>query len=172
MPNWIEGTMKLRGKMSDIKRFFDEGIELSGILKEQNKQRGDYIKENCLENELYYEIVGDTPHVIGTHRMFIAEGDYYLYKNDNDNNVMVLGVQQAWTFTGRSGGVDEKALVDIADKYNLDIRLYGIEQGMEFCQEVIVHHKRADEEKGEIVVDSFIKYEDWDWECPFPRMGG
>ena len=26
MPNWIEGTMKLRGKMSDIKRFIDEGI--------------------------------------------------------------------------------------------------------------------------------------------------
>ena len=104
--------------------------------------------------------------------MFIAEGDYYLYKNDDDNNVMVLGVQQAWTFTGRSSDFDEKALVDIADKYNLDIRLYGIEQGMEFCQEVVVHHKRADEEKGKIVVDSFIKYEDWDWECPFPRTGG
>ena len=172
MPNWIEGTMKLRGKMSDIKRFFDEGIELSGWLNEQNKQRGNYIKESCLENELSYEIVGDTPYVIGTHRMFIAEGDYYLYKNDDDNNVMVLGVQQAWSFTGDGTGVKEKALVDIADRYNLDIRLYGIEQGMEFCQEVVVHHKRADEEKGKIVVDSFIKYEDWDWECPFPRMGG
>ena len=27
MPNWIEGTMKLRGKREDIKRFLDNEIE-------------------------------------------------------------------------------------------------------------------------------------------------
>ena len=29
MPNWIEGTMKLRGKRQDIRRFFLEGLEPS-----------------------------------------------------------------------------------------------------------------------------------------------
>lgn len=35
MPNWIEGTMKLRGKRSDIKRFFEEGVTTSTYLGEE-----------------------------------------------------------------------------------------------------------------------------------------
>lgn len=59
----------------------------------------------------------------------------------------------------------------LADKYNVDIRLYGIECGMAFVQEVIVHHGH-DSEKGRIVLNNCIQFEDWAWECPFPDMGG
>ena len=32
MPNWIEGTMKLRGKRENIRRFFLEGLDPSSWL--------------------------------------------------------------------------------------------------------------------------------------------
>nr|DAL93830.1 MAG TPA: hypothetical protein [Caudoviricetes sp.] len=37
--------------------------------------------------------------------------------------------------------------------------------GMEFCQNVIVEH-------GKIVKDEEIIYNDYEWECPFPNLGG
>lgn len=47
----------------------------------------------------------------------------------------------------------------------MDIRLYGFERGMEFNQEVII-------ENGEIVKDEEIKFDDYDWECVMPHLGG
>lgn len=32
MPNWIEGTIKLRGTYEDLKRFVNEGLEPMSIM--------------------------------------------------------------------------------------------------------------------------------------------
>jgi len=166
MPNWIEGTMKLRGKMSDIKRFIDEGIfgyDYTGGIK---LPKSDYIKDSSLsEDELDYEIFNN-PHVEGTRRMFIRDSHIWMNKLEG---VCCFNIKQAWSFT--SCDADEEKLKALADKYNVDIRLFGIECGMEFIQEVIVHHGN-DSEKGRIVLNNCIQFEDWDWECPFPEMGG
>lgn len=166
MPNWIEGTMKLRGKMSDIKCFIDEGICLYNFTGEIKKPKSDYIKDSSYdETELDYHIFND-PHVEGTRRMFILDSHIWMHEPEG---VCCFNVKQAWSFT--SHGSDEENLKDLADKYNVDIRLFGIECGMEFIQEVIVHHGR-DSEKGKIVLNNCFQFEDWAWECPFPDMGG
>lgn len=166
MPNWIEGTMKLRGKISDIKRFIDEGISGYNFMGDIKLPKSDYIKDSSYdETELDYQIFNE-PHVEGTRRMFIRNSHIWMSKPEG---VCSFNIKQAWSFT--SGDTDEDNLIALADKYNLDIRLFGIECGMEFVQEMIVHHGR-DSKKGKIVLNNCIQFEDWEWECPFPDMGG
>ena len=167
MPNWIEGTMKLRGKMTDVKRFFDEGLDASAWfgsgrpedLPKQRIYKGD-VEKGWIEYEFHNE-----PHVKDTRRMFITDDGVWMYKDDT---MCCFNIKQAWSFDCED---DLERLINIADTYQLDIRLYGIECGVEFCQEVIVEHG-ADGNRGRIVANNEIRYEDWGWECPFPRMGG
>ena len=163
MPNWIEGTMKLRGKQKDIKRFFDEGLEPSSWFWE-NKLDDQVIDESG-DEYLEYSFK-DEPHVIGTRRMFILNTTIYMYKEEG---VCTVPIKQAWSFSARDS--DEEKLIEIADKFHIDIKLYGIECGIQFCQEVLVLHGN-EEKQGDIKYNNVVQYEDWDWECPFPHMGG
>lgn len=166
MPNWIEGTMKLRGKMIDIKRFIDEGICGYDFTGAKKLPKSEYIKDSSYdETELDYHICNE-PHVEGTRRMFVRDSHIWMHEPEG---VCCFNIKQAWSFT--SCDEDEENLKALADKYNVDIRLYGIECGMEFIQEVIVQHGH-DSEKGRIVLNNCIQFEDWTWECPFPDMGG
>lgn len=167
MPNWIEGTMKLRGKRVDIKRFFDEQLESSADIDGSKKDKSEVVIDESYEGYLCYRFSNE-PYVIDTRRMFIT-GDYA--EMQSDEGVCAFNIKQAWSFDARRDDSDIDVLKAIADKYNVDIKLYGIECGMQFVHEVIVCHR---DENGErpCVVDNVIQYEDWDWECPFPNMGG
>lgn len=177
MPNWIEGTMKLRGKQEDIKRFFYEGINLYKRNWENNEDvvidKSEWFKDDSDKDEGDLDIVFtckdyQEPHVEGTRRMFIMSKQIRM---SSEEGICCFNIRQAWSFLGSISHDDGQRLVDLADKYNVDIRLFGINSGSEFCQEVIVHHKKSETEKG-FYMESIKNYEDWDWECPFPDMGG
>lgn len=75
MPNWIEGTMKLRGKREDIRRFFLEGLDPSswvtpGDIKHQ-------VEDNSTEYSLDFTF-RDQPHIVGTRRAFITDDYAYM----------------------------------------------------------------------------------------------
>lgn len=161
MPNWIDGTMKLRGKREDIKRFFNERVEgSSGFTREES------VEDRSNENELEF-IFKNEPWVEGTRRMFIKDGDVFMLQEEG---VCCVNIKQAWSFSSREEK-DLEVLQEIADKFHIDIRLYGIECGVEFVQEVIVRH--CDENgRSPRIIDNCIQYENWDWDCPFPNMGG
>ena len=165
MPNWIEGTMKLRGKRGDISRFIHEGIHGYDYIGENERPKNEYLRDSSTEDELYCEIYND-PHIDGTRRMFITDTSAFMTVEEG---VCCFNVRAAWAFI--SNDKDKDNLIAIADKYSVDIRLFGVERGMEFIEEVIVHHGHGSE-KGKIKLDNCISYEDWDWECPFPKMGG
>ena len=161
MPNWIEGTMKLRGKREDIKRFLDNEIEASSWFGEQNALEE---QAKCNSDGSYFEYTfKNEPHIKGTRRAFIV--DDYLYM-DKDEGTVSVGIKQAWSFSTTKDDRELDLWKDNAHKYNIDIKLFGIESGIEFCQEVIAL-KDSDG-----VINNVIEYEDWDWECPFPEMGG
>jgi len=171
MPNWIEGTLKIRGNLSDIKRFFDEGLDASSYFGEAHqsdidKQR--VFTGNIEEGWIEYTF-SDEPHVKGTRRMFITDDYVFADTEDDDLLVCCVDIKQAWSFI--SNDTDEQKLIEIADEYNVDLRLFGIECGMQFCEEIIVCHG-DNGDKGKIVLNKEIQYKDWMWECPFPRMGG
>lgn len=159
MPNWIEGTMKLRGKQEDIKRFFREGLDASQWGKPEKLE--DQVKDNSSEGWLEFNFKHE-PHIKGTRRAFIT--DDYVYMEE-DEGVVCVNVKQAWAFhTGRESN-DLENWKTVSEKYNVDIKLFGIESGMRFTQEIVIV-------RGENPIENVRQYEDWDWDCPFPRMGG
>jgi len=163
MPNWIEGTMKLRGKLQDIRRFFLEGLEPSN--QPDPKDRIGQICDRSTEGELYFKFSNE-PHIVGTRRAFITDHSAFMYDEDGvDNGVVCVNIKQAWAFTAGQDTRDLDKWVEISKKYNVDIKLYGIERGMEFTQEIIIL-------RGEKPIVNEKQYEDWEWDCPFPNMGG
>lgn len=159
MPNWIEGTMKLRGKQKDIMRFLDTEI----IVNDSGGDISDYVDRNNGDGFVEYEFKND-PYVNGTRRMFVDESYIYIDEDDECVCLVCLNIRQAWSFSPR-GDEDLRLWADFTKKYNIDIKLFGIECGMQFTQEVIAI-------KGERVINNEKQYENWEWDCPFPNMGG
>lgn len=154
MPNWIEGTLKLRGKSEDLKKFFDNAIKPCFSFNPEYQKREDFIVCHYAEyNEV--EIKKDA-WIEDARRAFVSQNCYIFW--DQTYATVCIPVKQAWEFTAANWQ-------KISQKYNLDVRLYGFEQGMEICQEIEIIG-------GEITFNHDIKYDDWDWECPMPRMGG
>lgn len=166
MPNWIEGTLKLRGNSEDLKRFFAEGLEPStdhGEELDKNVTLEDFVKwkhyaccDICDDIEIHNQ-----PHIIGTRRAFIYDCDVCWVGSNDEIDTICMPFKQAWSFSAT--GLEQWE--DISKKFNLDIRLYGFESGMEFCEEVEII-------KGKTTLHNVIKYNDWYWECPMPLMGG
>ena len=159
MPNWIEGTMKLRGKREDIRRFFNEGLDASNWPKPEDMKN--QVTDNSTDDYLDFSFRNE-PHIVGTRRAFITDDNACL---DNDEGIVCVNVKQAWAFYAGSETKDFENWKFISEKFNLDIKLYGIESGMEFMQEIIII-------RGKKPVANERQYEDWEWDCPFPRMGG
>ena len=159
MPNWIEGTMKLRGKREDIYRFFKEGLNPSswaGEIRKIEDQVFDYGGEDYLDISFKNQ-----PHIARTRRAFITGDNVFM---EDDEGIVCVNVKQAWAFSVK-GEEDLEIWKNISKKYNIDIRLFDIECGMQFTQEIIIVRGR------EAIINE-RQYEDWDWECPFPNMGG
>lgn len=166
MPNWIEGSLKLRGNSEDLKRFFKEGVDcpaeagcIFGDHKSEIKSISDYIECNFYDG-YNIVIIKNEPHIKNTRRAFIQDclvewGDAYA--------TVCMSIKQAWAFI--CAEYDRKNWEEISAQYHLDIRMYGFECGMEFCEEVEII-------KGKLVKDNVIKYDDWAWECPMPMLGG
>lgn len=146
MPNWIEGTCKVRGKKSDIINFLENGLERCNGTGPHVTIDDKYGRTSVL-TECW---------VRGTQRAFIGPSDVYF--EGEGIEVISLDVRQAWSFK-------QSEWQKVAQKHNIDIRLWGSEMGMEFTQEVAI-------ENGEITLMEVKKYNDWLWEAPFPYMGG
>jgi hypothetical protein len=158
MANWIEGTLKLRGSSENLKAFFEDAI-LPCASKKERYNKDDFITFHLADD--WYDV--DIRHdawIKGTQRAFVNDDcSIEVEVEDGYDSVTVcLPIRQAWSFEAD----DWK---NISDTYNLDVRLYGFERGMEFCQEVEVVG-------GQITMDRKINYDDWKWECPMPNMGG
>lgn len=150
MPNWIEGTMKLRGKAEDLIRFVDNGFD------------GNVNKEDGSDYASYY--IDENVYVNDSRRAF-TDHDFYLdiSKKSEKNQVVTIPIKQAWSFTPYEGA--EQRWIDLAKKYNFDIRLQGFECGLQFYQDVEIVN-------GVLARNDEKQYADWDWECPMPRLGG
>ena len=96
MPNWIEGTMKLRGKREDITRFFREGLEPSNWPKPEDREN--QVVENGDDDYLDFSFLNE-PHIVGTRRAFITDSGVDM---EDDEGVVCVDVKQAWAFDAGS----------------------------------------------------------------------
>lgn len=167
MPNWIEGTFRTRGKKENIKRFLMDGLDpVSSFNVEEKISReifdngdGDFtvtFKRTDLENKLVQSL-----HIAGTRRYFIEDldGEIYVRKNDKGDFQFTTSFKAAWA-------ISVETIQKIAKEFEIDIKVNGFECGMEFEQTVEVTRN------GNIKTDSCVEYDDYDWECKMPLLGG
>ena len=144
MPNWCEGTFKVRGTLSDVERFVRENM-LDSIIS-ITKSEGD----------LELELSGEA-YIKDSNRMFIYPGYYYSF-DKNGKNTLTLQFKAAWR-------VYIDPFVKMSKDYNVDIKIYGLEKGSEFNQDIVIVN-------GEVIKNDIITFNDYQWECPFPDLGG
>ena len=163
MPNWIEGTLKVRGSLENVKKFIFEGLNVYQMSADEPLPKDQWMLITDSREYKYYEIDFDyEAYVEGTKRAFVRSHEnhsvFYTQDDWSDPVIAVFAARQAWSFK-------DEEWREISEKYGVDIRLFGFEQGMEFGQEIEIIN-------GEVTIDKTIEYKDWDWECPFPYMGG
>lgn len=169
MPNWCEGTLKVRGKMIDVAKWVKENVVAysyewkkneNGVLYQDTKPLVDnvVVKYDEFESEEIYVVVKSLAHISGTTRNFVLEGTYSAIERADETTILTLNFKAAW-------GIQSMPYVAMSQKYSVDFRLYGFERGMEYNQEVIV-------ENGRLIQDMDIKFGDYEWECIYPQLGG
>lgn len=179
MPNWIEGSIKIRGPFENVKKFFTEGLNVyeykyDGDLK-QDMQTAKPKEEwlNIIDTDTDYLILYANPvnlnsdmtvdrwaYVEETRRAFVIfENEVWIRKAEDKDVIGTATIRQAWSF-------DTEDWINIAKTYNVDVKLYGLECGMGFGSEIEI---RRD---GAVLQDDDIVYKNWEWDCPFPWMGG
>ena len=149
MPNWCEGTLKVRGTKENLTRFILEGLHPVGFLgdKREPLELDDCGDVTC-KHDCWIE---------GTHRGFVTNLDVWVSEIESIG-VVCLETKFAW-------GIEAKQLLDVCKKYNVDVKIYAFEKGMEFNQ----HIEIVD---GKIIKDIEIQFDDYTWECICPTMGG
>ena len=169
MPNWCEGVLKIRGPKENHEKFFKEGLE--GFRYGENHENVSVpIKEFYYddgESPMFCEVVGKWIWIKDTSRAFIDfdnhyEISYLLYEGDNEADyISVLPFKQAW-------GVDYTEFAALAKKYELDMRIFAVEQGMGFWCEADITRT------GDITVKETGSggYHEFMWDCPYPILGG
>lgn len=149
MPNWCSGTLKVRGKKSNLERFVFEGLQPVDFIGNEKEP---------LKPDKWGSIHTDgTCWIEGTRRGFVRGLDLYLSEIE-DGDVIALYAEFAWC-------VDVEGLQKLCQKYNVDMRMYAFERGMEFNEEVEIIN-------GEVTMNNQITFDDYNWECVCPDMGG
>ena len=160
MPNWAEGYIKIRGKKENIKSFIENNvIHFLDVRATQEQyfeaewEDEDYIRYG-LENAKEYEMSW----LKGSRRHFIVGNEIHIYNSKKNEYISAMKVKAAWS-------VDIDYISEVSESYNIDIKIYSFEKGMEFNQDIEVH-------KGEIIKNKKIKFKDYKWECICPTLGG
>lgn len=157
MPNWCEGTFKVRGTKEDVKKFLLEALNpiSDGLLGQIP------VEKEVEEDEWGLNIrAKDGFHIKGTRRNFIVDDICFEFAEEETNlKVCVLeGFKAAWE-------IDPAPLAVLSKRYNVDIKIYAFECGVEFNQDIEIH-------KGEVIKDLVIEFDDYKWECINPNIGG
>ena len=162
MPNWAEGTLRIRGKEKNIVRFIKDNICGAGTI-----EGGDY-KVSFKYDEVHSEVLVTTDgpcfYMKDTRRSFIDCENLEIYLSKDKEGISRICIDNykiAWGYTED----DKNKIIQLSKKYRIDIATTLHERGMEFTQELKVVN-------GSIIEDEQIKYSDYVFDSPFPNMGG
>lgn len=149
MPNWAEGSLKLRGKKENIAQ----------ALKYMFCTADNVEIEEDLEIG-WFELTTTAPYfyINGTRRAIIQNNKLNFWLDDDYLVIEINDFNQAWA-------VKPENYQEISSKFDVDIKIFTFECGMEFTQEIEIS-------KGEIIKDLCYEYDDYKWEVPFSNLGG
>jgi len=148
MPNWAKGSLKLRGKSENIASALKEML-LSNTVTLEVEYNGDLLIFNSKDPYFY---------INGTRRAFIDQKQIEVWLEEEFCTVELDNFEQAWS------AIPEN-YQEISSKFDVDIKIFTFECGMEFTQEIEIS-------KGEIIKNVCYEYDDYQWEVPFSKLGG
>ena len=149
MPNWAEGSLKLRGKKENIAQALKYMFCTANNVKiEEDLEIG------------WFELTTTAPYfyINGTRRAFISQKQIEVWLEEEFCTVELDNFKQAWS------AIPEN-YQEISSKFDVDIKIFTFECGMEFTQEIEIS-------KGEIIKNVCYEYDDYQWEVPFSNLGG
>ena len=167
MANWCEGSLRIMGPKKNIQEFLLDGLEPHESMLEKLKTNKSYshgFLEPC-EDEKKIELKdGDilffsSCHIKDTERGRVSYVEVYLSEYEDDD---VISIALNAKF---AGCIKADELLNICQKYGIDIRIYGFERGMEFNQDIEIID-------GEITKNNLVEYDDYTWDCISPERGG
>lgn len=148
MPNWAEGSLKLRGRSENIASALKEML-LKDTVTLEDKYDGTLLKFNNTAACFY---------INNTRRAFIDQKQIEVWLEDEFCIVELDYFKQAWS------AIPEN-YQEISSKFDVDIKIFTFECCMEFTQEIEIS-------KGEIIKNVCYEYDDYQWEVPFSNLGG
>ena len=148
MPNWAEGSLKLRGKCENI----------ASALKEMLLNDTVTLEEEWDSDLLVFNNTAPYFYINKTRRAFINQNQIEVWLEEEFCIVELDNFQQAWS------AIPEN-YQEISSKFDVDIKIFTFERGMEFTQEIEIS-------KGEIIKNVCSNYDDYQWEVPFSNLGG
>ena len=150
MPNWCAGTLRERGTKENLTKFVLEGL-----------QPVDYFGEDLetLKMDEYSQVKCSRCWIKGTRRGFILDLDEYI-DDWNDEGKIAIGFEAEFAW-----GISAEELLQSCKKYGVDMRIHAFERGMQFNQIIEIID-------GEITKDEEVKFDDYNWDCICPTVGG
>lgn len=148
MPNWAEGSLKLRGRSENIASALKEML-LNDTATLEYKWDGALLIFNNTVPYFYID---------GTRRAFIDKKQIEVWFEEEFCTVELDDFKQAWS------AIPEN-YQEISSKFDVDIKIFTFEKGMEFTQEIEIS-------KGKIIKNVCNEYDDYQWEVPFSDLGG
>lgn len=116
MPNWCEGSLKVRGTKENLTRFILEGLHPVGFLGEE--------RERLSKNEYGDIDSNETCWIENTRRGFVKGVEVYFSEYEDDEIfVAVFDSKFAW-------GISADELLKTCEKYHVDMKIHGFERGM------------------------------------------
>lgn len=163
MPNWVEGTFRIRGPKENVSKFAAEGLSAVAYNGPTTVKRYEEV-DGVIHFDYMDTKLGGPPYMLyikGTPRHFLVDISYGIdvYKNDEGEYQLVAPFQAAWS-------INSGNLKAIADKYGVDIKANGYELGHQFEQ--IIEINRS----GKVLNAKTTKYNNYGWECAMPLLGG
>lgn len=152
MPNWCEGTLRVRGRIKDLKRFILEGLEPVTYFGD-TKGSLHFDEFDVCESD--YDC-----YIKGTYRGFVENLNVYLDSDYPQDNVETIALETRFAW-----GITAGDLREICSKYGVDMRIFAFEKGMQFNLDIEII-------AGKITKDEEIKFDDYEWDCICPRLGG
>ena len=150
MPNWAKGTLKLRGKTENIVSALKEMLLDNQSVTLEEEYEGTLLTFKT-ENDYFY--------INGTRRAFISGKDIEIWLDDDFVIIELEDFKQAWAASADN-------YTEISSKFDVDIKIFTFEMGMEFTQEIQIS-------KGEIIQNIVNEnFTDYSWDVPFSRLGG
>ena len=155
MPNWCKGTLKVRGEYDNLKAFLKNALDECRYYGEPPE--GPLLE--VAETPEYADItLHRMAHLKDTSRGFVEGDTEVSIDREPGSQIVLLEAKFAWN-------IKTEELQHLSKKYGVDLKITAFERGAQFERDIEIV-------QGFISLDSVKEYQDYEWMCPCPTVGG